>query len=73
MCSRATSLRASSAGYESLVRTLRGTGFLELDVQLAVAKVLARAKKDLLLVDGYADQTIITDYAITAPEGVQLH
>ncbi len=38
----------------------------------AVAKVLARAKNDLMLVDGYADPTILTDYAVTAPEGVQL-
>lgn len=38
----------------------------------AVAKVFARAARDLLLVDGYADQAILTDYAITVPEGVQL-
>jgi hypothetical protein len=38
----------------------------------AVAKVLARAKRDLLLVDVYADQTIITDFAVTAPEGVHV-
>jgi hypothetical protein len=38
----------------------------------AVAKVFARAKSDLLLVDAYADQTIITDFAVTAPDRVQL-
>lgn len=38
----------------------------------AVGKVLARAKFDLLLVDGYADQIIITDFAVTAPEGIQV-
>lgn len=38
----------------------------------AVAKVLARAKKDILMVDAYADQTIITGFAVTAPEGVSL-
>jgi hypothetical protein len=37
-----------------------------------VAKVFSRAKADLLLVDVYADQTIITDFAVTAPEGVQV-
>lgn len=36
----------------------------------AVAKVLARAKVDILMVDAYADQTIITDFAVTAPENV---
>jgi hypothetical protein len=34
----------------------------------AVAKVLARAKSDILMVDAYADQTIITDFAVAAPE-----
>jgi hypothetical protein len=34
----------------------------------AVAKVFARAQRDLLLVDGYADQSIVTDFAVTAPE-----
>ena len=36
----------------------------------AVAKVLARAKRDILMVDAYADQTIVTDFAVTAPESV---
>ena len=36
----------------------------------AVAKVLARAKSDIMMVDPYADQTIITDFALTAPENV---
>ena len=38
----------------------------------AVAKVLARAKHDLLLVDAYADQAIITDFVVAAPEGVRV-
>lgn len=38
----------------------------------AVAKVLARAKADVLMVDAYADQIIITDFAVTAPEGVSV-
>lgn len=38
----------------------------------AVAKVLARAKSDILLVDAYADQAIITDFIVTAPEGVSI-
>lgn len=38
----------------------------------AVAKVLGRAKSDLLLVDSYADHTIISDFAVTAPDGVTL-
>jgi hypothetical protein len=38
----------------------------------AVAKVLERAKKDILMVDAYADQTIITGFAVTAPDGVTL-
>ncbi|WP_418116764.1 hypothetical protein [Variovorax sp. 350MFTsu5.1] len=38
----------------------------------AVAKVLTRAKQDILMVDAYADQTIITGFAVTAPDGVAL-
>ncbi len=38
----------------------------------AVAKVLARAKATILMVDAYADQTIITGFAVTAPEGVAM-
>jgi hypothetical protein len=38
----------------------------------AVGKVLARAKSDILMVDAFADQSIITDFAITAPERVNL-
>lgn len=38
----------------------------------AVAKVLERAKKDILLVDAYADHVVLTDFAVTAPEGVQV-
>ena len=37
-----------------------------------VSKVFARARRDLLLVDVYADQTIITDFAVTAPDGVHV-
>jgi hypothetical protein len=36
----------------------------------AVGKVLARATSDLLLIDAYADATILTDYVITAPERI---
>jgi len=38
----------------------------------AVSKVFERAKRDLLLIDGYADHTIITDFAVTAPDGVNV-
>lgn len=38
----------------------------------AVAKIFQRAKQDLLLVDAYADHTVITDFAVTAPEGVHV-
>lgn len=38
----------------------------------AVAKVFARAKSDLLLVDAYADHSVITDFVVTAPEQVNV-
>lgn len=38
----------------------------------AVAKVLARAKSDILMVDAYADHTILTGFAVTAPDGITL-
>jgi hypothetical protein len=38
----------------------------------AVGKVFARATRDLLLVDGYADATVLTDYVITAREHVPI-
>lgn len=38
----------------------------------AVAKVLAMAQADILIVDGYADQSIIADFAVTAPANVTL-
>lgn len=38
----------------------------------AVAKVFARAKSDLLLVDAFADHTIIIDFAVMAPEQVHI-
>lgn len=43
-----------------------------LNAVAAVGKVLGRAKSDILMVDAFADQCIITDFAITAPEGVSL-
>ncbi|WP_156473025.1 phosphatidylserine/phosphatidylglycerophosphate/cardiolipin synthase family protein [Pseudorhodoferax sp. Leaf265] len=36
----------------------------------AVAKVLERTKRDVLMVDAYADFHIITEFAVTAPAGV---
>jgi len=36
----------------------------------AVAKVLARSTRELLIVDAYADSTLFTDFAVTAPAGV---
>jgi hypothetical protein len=36
----------------------------------AVAKVFARAKGALMVVDNYADATLLTDFAVSAPEGV---
>lgn len=38
----------------------------------AVSKVLATARRDLLIIDAYADQAVITDFAVTAPEGVHI-
>jgi hypothetical protein len=38
----------------------------------AVGKVLTTAKRDLLLVDAYADQAVIVDFAVQAPEKVQV-
>jgi hypothetical protein len=40
------------------------------DAFAAVGKVLATAKKDVLMVDPYADEKALTDYAILAPEKV---
>lgn len=38
----------------------------------AVAKVFQRAKRQLLLVDKWAEPSILTDFAVTAPEGVEV-
>ena len=38
----------------------------------AVGKVLGAAKKDLLIVDPYMDETLLTDFALLAPEKLPL-
>lgn len=38
----------------------------------AISKVFARAKSDLLVIDKFADQALITDFVVTAPENVQV-
>lgn len=38
----------------------------------AVGKVFARATRELLLVDKWAEASILTDFAVTAPEGVEV-
>jgi hypothetical protein len=43
-----------------------------LDAMAAVAKVLGKAKADVLIVDPYMDEKALTDFAPTAPEGVQI-
>jgi hypothetical protein len=40
------------------------------DAFTAVGNVLKRAKTDILIVDPYADETVLSDYVILAPEGV---
>jgi hypothetical protein len=40
------------------------------DAFAAVGKVVATAKKDVLMVDPYADEKVLTDYAILAPEKI---
>jgi hypothetical protein len=42
------------------------------DAYAAVGKVLGTAKADVLIVDGYADAVVLTDYAILAPEAVTM-
>ncbi len=42
------------------------------DAFAAVAKVLAEARKDLLFVDPYSDEKVLTDYALSAPERVNI-
>ena len=43
-----------------------------LDAFATISKVIAEAKSDLLIVDPYLDQTVLTDFAISAPEGVTI-
>ncbi|WP_367394975.1 hypothetical protein [Cupriavidus sp. Agwp_2] len=38
----------------------------------AVSKVLAGARQTVLIVDPYADAKVLTDFAVLAPEGVQV-
>jgi hypothetical protein len=40
------------------------------DAFAAVGKVLGTAKTDVLMVDPYADEKVLTDYALLAPEQV---
>ena len=40
------------------------------DAFTAVGNVLKRAKTDILIVDPYADETVLSDYVILAPEDV---
>ena len=42
------------------------------DAFAAVGKVLGPAKFDILFVDPYADEKLLTDFAIQAPEGVSV-
>ena len=41
-----------------------------LDAFAAVSNVLKTAKTDILMVDAYADEKVLTDYAVLAPENV---
>jgi len=40
------------------------------DAFAAVGNVLKRAKTDILIVDPYADETVLSDYVVLAPENV---
>jgi hypothetical protein len=42
----------------------------EFDALQAIGKVLREATKDVLFVDAYMDATVLTDFAVLAPEGV---
>lgn len=42
------------------------------DAFAAVGKVLGTAKTDVLMVDPYADEKVLTDYALLAPEQVSI-
>lgn len=42
------------------------------DALKAVQRVFEAAKRDILVVDPYLDEKILTDFAVLAPEGIQL-
>jgi hypothetical protein len=42
------------------------------DAFAAVSRVLGTAKADMLMVDPYADEKVLTDYAVLAPEQVNV-
>ncbi len=44
----------------------------EFDAFSQIGKILETAKTDVLLVDPYMDSSIVTDFAVLAPEGVQI-
>ncbi len=46
-----------------------GDGF---DAFAAIGKVLQSAKRDILILDPYMDESALTDFAILAPEGIPL-
>jgi len=43
-----------------------------LQAMTAIGKILELARRDVLIVDPYMDVTTITDFAVLAPEGVQI-
>jgi hypothetical protein len=43
-----------------------------LDAYVALAKILGSAKIDVLIVDPYMDDTVITEFAASVPEGIPL-
>jgi hypothetical protein len=42
------------------------------DAYAAVSKVLVTAKSDVLLIDPYADEKVLTDYALSTPDAVSV-
>jgi hypothetical protein len=42
------------------------------DAMIAVGKVLKTAQSEIFLLDPYMDATILTDFVVSAPEGVQI-
>ncbi len=44
----------------------------EFDAFAAIGKLLGSAKSDLLIVDPYLDETVLTDFALSIAEGVNL-